>query len=70
MFPCRQWMVSKPPRIKAELPDIRIVGLSMHEDQHIVELMRQAGAEDFLSKSASSAELIAAICKNHDCGGT
>ena len=48
-------------RIKAEMPEIRIIGLSMHEDEQIGNLMRQAGAEGFLSKSASSAELLRAI---------
>jgi len=48
-------------RIKAEMPEIRIIGLSMHEDDQIGILMRKAGAESFLSKSASSAELLKAI---------
>jgi CheY-like chemotaxis protein len=55
-------------RIKTEFPDVRVIGLSMHDDQHIVDLMRNAGAQEFLSKSASATELIEAICKNHTCG--
>lgn len=48
-------------RIKAELPDIRVIGLSMHTDEHISQLMRDAGAEAFVAKTASSAELLKAI---------
>lgn len=48
-------------QIKAELPDIRVIGLSMHTDEHILQLMRNAGAEAFVSKTASSAELLRAI---------
>jgi len=31
-------------RIKSELPDIRVIGLPMHTDEHILQLMRNAGA--------------------------
>jgi PAS domain S-box-containing protein len=48
-------------RIKAQMPEIRIVGLSMYEDEQIVQNMREAGAETFISKTASSAELLKAI---------
>jgi two-component system CheB/CheR fusion protein len=48
-------------RIKSELPAVRIVGLSMFEDEHIGEAMRAAGASTFVSKTASSAELLKAI---------
>jgi DNA-binding NarL/FixJ family response regulator len=48
-------------RIKSELPAVRIVGLSMFEDEHIGEAMRAAGASTFVSKTASSAELLRAI---------
>ncbi|MFO8084258.1 MAG: PAS domain S-box protein [Desulfobacterales bacterium] len=48
-------------RIKAELPDVRIIGLSMSGDEHITRAMLEAGAEAFVSKTASSAELIKAI---------
>jgi hypothetical protein len=33
----------------------------MHTDEHILELMRNAGAEAFVAKTASSAELLKAI---------
>jgi len=48
-------------RIRSALPEIRVIGLSMHEDAHIAEAMQAAGAETLISKSVSSAELIKAI---------
>jgi DNA-binding NarL/FixJ family response regulator len=48
-------------RIKAEMPEIRVIGLSMLEDEEIIRTMREAGAESFVSKTASSAELLKAI---------
>ncbi|MFZ0611389.1 MAG: PAS domain S-box protein [Desulfobacterales bacterium] len=48
-------------RIKAELPDVRVIGLSMYEDDQLARTMRQAGAEAFVSKTASSADLLKAI---------
>lgn len=48
-------------RIKAEFPDVRVIGLSMFEDEHIARTMHDAGAEAFVSKTASSAELLKAI---------
>ncbi|MFZ0132850.1 MAG: response regulator [Desulfobacterales bacterium] len=49
-------------RIKAELPEVRVIGLSMYEDDQLAKTMRQAGAEAFVSKTASSAVLLKAIC--------
>ena len=48
-------------RIKAEWPEVRVIGLSMYDDEHISQKMRKAGAETFLSKTASPAELLKAI---------
>jgi PAS domain S-box-containing protein len=48
-------------RIKALNPDVRVVGLSMHEDDQLSKAMVQAGAEAFVSKTASPAELLKAI---------
>ncbi len=48
-------------RIRAELPEVRIIGLSMFADEDIAEKMHQAGANGFVSKSESSAELLKAI---------
>jgi signal transduction histidine kinase len=48
-------------RIKAEMPGVRVIGLSMYEEEQLAQTMRLAGAEAFLSKTASSAELLTAI---------
>jgi CheY-like chemotaxis protein len=48
-------------RIKTELPDVHVLGLSMHEDENIAEAMRSAGAEAFLSKATSSEKLLDVI---------
>jgi PAS domain S-box-containing protein len=48
-------------RIKTEMPNIRVIGLSMHDDVQLALTMRQAGAEAFLSKTASSGDLLSAI---------
>ncbi|MEN6498445.1 MAG: response regulator, partial [Thermoguttaceae bacterium] len=48
-------------RITAELPEVRVIGLSMHEKTDLAHAMQQAGASLYLSKSAPGDELIAAI---------
>ncbi|MGE5347134.1 MAG: response regulator transcription factor, partial [Acidithiobacillales bacterium] len=48
-------------QITAELPRIRIIGLSMHEDDAIATSMREAGAVDFVTKGGRSDTLVAAI---------
>jgi PAS domain S-box-containing protein len=48
-------------QIVAELPGLRIIGLSMHEDETIAASMREAGAVAFLTKGGPSDALIAAI---------
>lgn len=48
-------------RITAELPKVRVIGLSMHEKTDLAHAMQQAGASLYLSKSAPGDELIAAI---------
>jgi PAS domain S-box-containing protein len=47
--------------IKSEMPGIRVIGLSMHEDDNNRQIMLEAGAESFVSKTASPAELLMAI---------
>jgi len=47
--------------IKAALPEVRVIGLSMHDDVHISQTMRDAGADGFVIKTASTAELLRAI---------
>jgi DNA-binding NarL/FixJ family response regulator len=48
-------------RIKQEWPAVRVIGLSMFDDDHISHTMLEAGAETFVSKTASSAELLRAL---------
>jgi len=48
-------------RIKQDLPQTRIVALSMFEESEVRETMYQAGAESYVLKTASSEELLAAI---------
>jgi PAS domain S-box-containing protein len=48
-------------RIKAEMPQVRVIGLSMFEDEQSARQMRDAGADGFVIKTASAAELLKAI---------
>lgn len=48
-------------RIKAELPDIRIVGLSLHDSPEVIQDMRSAGASDYLTKNEAFESLIKTI---------
>ena len=47
--------------IKSEMPSVRVVGMSMYEEDEIKDTMREAGADSMVSKTASSAELLKAI---------
>jgi DNA-binding NarL/FixJ family response regulator len=42
-------------------PTVRILDLSMHEDEPTIQTMRQSGAVDYNSKSSSARELGGAI---------
>ena len=48
-------------QLREQMPKIRIIGLSMHDDASVAEAMRQAGAERFLTKNGPSAALIKAV---------
>jgi CheY-like chemotaxis protein len=48
-------------RIKAQAPDIRVIGLSMYGDGEMLSTMRDAGVETCISKTASAESLIAAV---------
>jgi PAS domain S-box-containing protein len=50
--------------IKSEFPDMRIIGLSMFEDEQSVKNIINAGADTFVPKTASSAKLLKAIYGN------
>lgn len=47
--------------INQQHPEIRIIGLSVHEEGELSREMRQAGAEGFLTKGAPVKEIVAAI---------
>ncbi len=51
-------------RVKEKLPEVHVIGLSMYEDDKIAASILEAGAETFLSKTVSSAELLKAIYKS------
>jgi DNA-binding NarL/FixJ family response regulator len=55
-------------RFNSELPDIRIIGLSVHEAADQAGAMKQAGAAAYLNKSSSSSILLAAIRQYGDAG--
>jgi PAS domain S-box-containing protein len=47
--------------ITAEMPNVRVIGLSMHTENDMAERMREAGAVGYLSKSSDPETVIAAI---------
>ena len=48
-------------RITLEMPDVRVIGMSMSDDAVVVGMMREAGADGFISKGESFSELLKAI---------
>ena len=48
-------------QIRAEFPQIEVIGLSMYESEEQGAAMRRAGARAYVSKSASYETLLAAI---------
>ena len=53
--------VEATERIKSEMPEIRIVALSMHSDRRFVTGMLSAGASGYVLKSEALEELVGAI---------
>jgi PAS domain S-box-containing protein len=47
--------------ITTEMPRVRVIGLSMHQEEQLPAAMREAGAAGYLLKSASADVLIGAI---------
>ncbi len=47
--------------LKRDFPDVRVVGVSMHESEQMAQAMYDAGASAYVSKDAPSRELLAAI---------
>jgi len=57
--------------IHQQAPHIRIIGLSMYEDDERAKVMREAGAVDYKTKTCPAAELIEAVLPNSsDCKAT
>ncbi len=56
-------------QIAAELPGVRVVGLSMHEDEEIAKSMREAGAVAFVTKGGPPDAAISAIFAAAQIGG-
>ena len=48
-------------RIKADFPDIRVIGLSMHDPHDMARAMTEAGAAIYLPKGGPSEDLVAAV---------
>lgn len=48
-------------QLKAEFPDVQVICLSMFDNDLIARKMRQAGAETFVSKTASASDMLKAI---------
>jgi PAS domain S-box-containing protein len=48
-------------RITAVFPEIRVIGLSMHEEADMAEAMRRAGAVEYFPKDGLAEQLVAAI---------
>jgi DNA-binding NarL/FixJ family response regulator len=52
-------------RVKTEMPWVRVIALSMHEDKQAANAMMEAGADSFVVKTAPIEvlmEAIAALC--------
>jgi CheY-like chemotaxis protein len=47
--------------IKREMPDVQVIGLSMHTDAHMASRMREAGAAGYIIKSGQIDELVDTI---------
>jgi CheY-like chemotaxis protein len=50
-------------RIKQAVPDVAVVGLSMHETEEMVTAMKNAGASEYLTKTAPIEELVSVILR-------
>jgi signal transduction histidine kinase len=57
-------------RIVAALPGVRVIGLSMHEEEEMANAMLEAGAAAYLRKGGSSGPLIATIRGIQVCEGS
>ena len=53
-------------RIKAEAPEIRVIGLSMYDEGEMPAAMRDAGVEAYVSKASPAEVLIATMLASQD----
>jgi signal transduction histidine kinase len=44
--------------IKLEMPEVRVISLTMHEDDQVLNALRKAGADGVVSKAAGTVELL------------
>lgn len=49
--------------LRRNMPDIKVVGLSMHEEGELSSAMRRAGAVAYVTKGAAPESLVEAIRK-------
>jgi len=47
--------------LKTEMPQVHVIGLSMFEDEQVTKAMSRSGAVAYVSKAASTSELLNAI---------
>jgi PAS domain S-box-containing protein len=52
--------------IQTVLPEVRIIGISIHDNQATIDAMLEAGAIDFINKNCSAEEIFKAV-RNHGC---
>lgn len=50
-------------QIKESMPETCVIGLSMHETEEMIAAMKNAGASDYLTKTASTEDMISAILR-------
>src|SRR3984957_16412828 len=55
-------------RLKAQMPELRVLMLTTYEDSHLIFNSLRAGASGYILKNKSSAELLAAIQQVHEGG--
>ncbi|AMV20814.1 GAF domain-containing protein [Planctomyces sp. SH-PL14] len=53
--------VAATQRVMAASPEVRVIGLSAHDDPSVRQAMREAGAVEYFTKGGPSAQLIASI---------
>jgi DNA-binding NarL/FixJ family response regulator len=52
-------------QIKRAIPEVSVIGLSMHETEEMVATIRNAGATEYLTKTTPVEDLLSAILRLH-----